>query len=355
MTLQSPASPTDTAGYAGLLIEHTIKEDQEHQLLSPAIHSIKSTDHLAAGDVVALQPTGYIRTLYRRSSRHNVIFATDRCNSLCLMCSQPPREVDETGIMAEHLRLIRLMDPTTPELGITGGEPTLLGDGFIELVQACKDHLPNTPLHILSNGRLFYYGSFAKRLADINHPNMMLGIPIYSDVDSEHDYIVQARGAFDETMVGFHNLGRFAVPVEIRVVIHRFTYQRLLPIAEFIYRNIPFAAHVALMGLEPIGFAITNFSALWVDPHEYGSELARATEFLTARGMNVSIYNHQLCTTPKQIWPFTRKSISDWKNIYLAECDNCLVREQCGGFFQSAAIRHSAHIRPILEHQVGAE
>jgi MoaA/NifB/PqqE/SkfB family radical SAM enzyme len=43
----------------------------------------------------------------------------------------------------------------------------------------------------------------------------MLGIPIYSDVDSEHDYVVQAKGAFEETVSGLHNLARYNVAVEI--------------------------------------------------------------------------------------------------------------------------------------------
>lgn len=43
----------------------------------------------------------------------------------------------------------------------------------------------------------------------------------------------------------------------------------------------------------------------------------------------------------------TVKSISHWKNVYLPECSGCAVREQCGGFFQSATKRHSTGIRPV--------
>src|SRR5262249_20719136 len=50
----------------------------------------------------------------------------------------------------------------------------------------------------------------------------------------------------------------------------------------------------------------------------------------------------------RRLWSFSRKSISDWKNIYLEKCNGCSVRDDCGGFFQSAAKKHSAHIRPIL-------
>ena len=311
------------------------------------VHSLSRSDHLAPGDVVGLQPNGYVRTLYRRSSPHNALFATDRCNSFCRMCSQPPKPVDDSDRIHEHLRLLDLIDPETRELGITGGEPTLLKDDLLRIVERCKQRLPATALHILSNGRLFYYGAFARALAEIEHPDLMVGVPLYSDLDHAHDHVVQARGAFAETVIGLQNLGRYGVPVEIRVVLHRWTWQRLPRLAEFLYRNLTFAAHVAFMGLEPIGFAAANLEELWIDPVDYRDELARATHWLAQRGMNVSIYNHPLCLLDPQLWPFARRSISDWKNDYLPACDPCPVKQDCCGFFSSALRgRISHHIAP---------
>lgn len=336
--------PSDTSGYLALLLPNAAPRWPS---LSPLIHSAKSLDYLSDGDVIYVSPNGFVRTLYRKNSTSNFLLATDQCNSFCLMCSQPPRQVNDFDRISEHLQLIDLMDPETPELGITGGEPTLFKDEFLRLIRYCKDRLPNTALHVLTNGRLFYYREFACKLGEIEHPDIMLGIPLYSDVDSEHDYVVQARGAFEETVLGIHNLARYGVPVEIRVVIHKQTYRRLPTLAEFIARNFPFAAHVALMGLEMFGFVHRNFDELWIDPHDYQSELLKATETLFLSGLNTSIYNHQLCVLDHQLWPFARKSISDWKNIYLDVCERCDVRESCGGLFQSAAKKHSEHIHPI--------
>ena len=180
----------------------------------------------------------------------------------------------------------------------------------------------------------------------------MLGIPIYSSIDYEHDYVVQAKNAFDETMIGLHNLGRYGVKVEIRVVIHKLTFSRLPETAEFIYRNLPFASHVALMGMELMGFAVPNLEDLWIDPYDYQEELSTATNYLASRGMNVSIYNHQLCVVPEEIWPFCRKSISDWKNQYLDQCRECCVRDQCGGFFTSSLKRrHSSYIKRLEQRR----
>jgi hypothetical protein len=84
---------------------------------------------------------------------------------------------------------------------------------------------------------------------------------------------------------------------------------------------------------------------LWIDPWDYQDQLEAAVEVLSTRGMNVSIYNHQLCVLRKSLWKFARKSISDWKNIYLDECQSCSAREQCGGFFQWATKLHSKYIQ----------
>jgi His-Xaa-Ser system radical SAM maturase HxsC len=312
LALSSFDDSADLIGYAGVLIQESSPEVPND---IPIVHGCVGIDQLRAGDIVGLRSTGQIRTLYRSTSDFNVLFATDHCNSLCLMCSQPPRNVNESGIMAEHRRFLRLLPHGMPELGITGGEPTLLGDGFLEIIQLCKDLHPKTPLHVLTNGRLFYYGSLARKLSEIQHPDLMLGIPVYSDIDSQHDYVVQAQGAFEETLIGLHNLGRYGVRVEIRVVLHHDTYKRLMPLAEFLYRNLPFASHIAFMGMESMGFAVPNLEKLWMDPADYQGQLRDATLFLAQRGMRVSIYNHQLCVMPRELWPYCRKSISDWKNV----------------------------------------
>jgi His-Xaa-Ser system radical SAM maturase HxsC len=341
----------DAGGYAAVLTTATPPAallDAWRQRGVVAVHGLSRRDHLAAGDVVALQPGGYVRTLYRRASPHNAVFVTDRCNSFCLMCSQPPRPVDDSDRIAEHLRLVDLIDPATRELGITGGEPTLLKDDLLRLVAHCRERLPATALHILSNGRLFYYGSLARRLAAVGHPDLMVGVPLYSDLDYEHDHVVQVAGAFHQTVIGLQNLGRYGVAVEIRVVVHRLTWQRLQELAEFIYRNFCFASHVTFMGLELMGFAVPNLERLWVDPHDAAEALAAAVDWLDRRGMQVSIYNHPLCLLPTAAQRFARRSISDWKNDYPAVCDGCARRDECCGFFTSSLRRRvSAHLTPF--------
>jgi His-Xaa-Ser system radical SAM maturase HxsC len=313
----------------------------------PVAYGLRQLDYLDDGDVVAVDPNGFVRTLYRRKSPHNFLLVTEQCNSYCLMCSQPPKAIDDSDRLAEHFRLIDLIDPATRELGITGGEPTLSRDGFLALIARCKERLPETALHVLTNGRLFFYRRFAEKLGSIAHPDLMLGIPLYADVDTHYDHIVQAPGAFEETVLGLQHLNRYDVRVEIRVVLHALSIPRLPQLATFIARNFPFASHVALMGLEMFGLVHQHLDELWIDPADYQRELRAASAILCDAGMNVSIYNHQLCVLDPTLWPLARKSISDWKNVYLPACNGCHVIDQCGGFFQSGTKIHSTRIAAL--------
>lgn len=303
-------------------------------------------DYLAHGDVLCIwTDSGNVRTLHRRASRHNSFLVTERCNSYCLMCSQPPRNVDDDWIIDEILEALPLLDPATPEIGFTGGEPTLLGERFIGVLRECKRLLPSASVHVLSNGRKFADPKLARAWAEVDHPDLMVGIPIYSDISDRHDYVVQADGAFDETIRGILNLKRARQRVEIRVVIHKQTYTGLPRLAEFLARNLLFVDHVALMGLEIMGFTRANLDLLWIDPLEYQRELKQAVRTLAGYNMNVSIYNHQLCLLDRDLWPYAVQSISDWKNEYIPECAQCSVRERCGGFFSSAQYRRSTNIK----------
>jgi His-Xaa-Ser system radical SAM maturase HxsC len=316
---------------------------------APAIQLPKFFEYLGDGDIVRVHvPQGDVRVMFRAKSAHNFLLVTEQCNSYCLMCSQPPKTINDSWILGDLREVIRLISPDIQELGFTGGEPFLFGEEFLELLRLAKNLLPRTAIHILSNGRLFCEKSFARQYASIDHPDMMVGIPLYSDDASIHDYVVQARGAFDETIRGILNLKELRQQVEIRVVLHKQTIPRLTRLAEFICRNLLFVDQVALMGLEITGFTRANLQELWMDPFNYRKQLSEAVEIFEAYQVPVSIYNHQLCTVEAGVWRHCTQSISDWKNEYLPVCNDCSVKHQCGGFFSSAVqYKHSDHIHAL--------
>lgn len=330
-------------GYLAVLFETEVGEAS-----CPTVSGYGSFDFLKDGYVVAIDPaTGFTRVVYRPDTRFNTIFATDDCNSNCLMCSQPPKKVDEESIVEEHLRQIDLI-PNIPErFGITGGEPTLLGDGLIKILTRLKERFPETYLTMLTNGRMYAYEDLVQKIATVDNSNFVTAIPLYASTAAIHDYVVQAKGAFDQTIQGLYNAARHGLRIEIRVVLHKQTVPGLLDLMDYIYRNLPFVDHVALMGLENMGYVKKNWDLLWIDPMDYADNLEKAVKFMWYRKIHVSIYNLPLCVVPKSIWSFARQSISDYKNIYLEECNQCKVQEHCSGLFQSGETKHSRGIKAL--------
>jgi His-Xaa-Ser system radical SAM maturase HxsC len=309
-------------------------------------------DYLQDGDVLGFDHlSGKFRTLFRRNSSHNSFLVTERCNNYCLMCSQPPKDVDDRWLLAEIKESLSLIDPTTRALTFTGGETLSDWADFVDVLKACRDLLPRTALQVLTNGRAFANSSIVDAWRDVRHPNLMAAIPVYASVDHVHDYVVQAKGAFDETVLGILKLKDRSQRVEIRVVLHALTAPIVAETCRWIARNLPFVDHVALMGLENTGFAIANDALLWIDPIDYRDALAEAVEHLVAAGVNVSIYNLPKCVLSRSVWPYALQSISDWKNGFVAECDRCDEKTSCSGFFTTGRPRFSRSIRAITCEQ----
>ena len=334
------------AGYTGVITNNYCSDSILKRLNNiPLCHSVTELDYLNNGDVVSLDENGNICVLYSKDSFHNAILVTEECNTNCIMCPQP-RKKDKESITPFNIKLISLMDKSTKLLGITGGEPTLIGDELLEIINACKKYIPNAQVDILSNGIKYSDFEYVKRTVLLQHPNLMFAVSLYADTDNEHNDIVQAKG-FHKTIQGLYNLALFNQRVEIRVVIHNLNYKRLLRLAEFIYHNFPFVYHIAFMGMETIELAEKNIRQIWIDPRDYMPQLKDAVLYLEQRNMAVSVYNLQLCILPEVLWRYAVRSISSWKNIYLDECKECGLRNDCGGFFSSSRDRHSEYIRPL--------
>jgi His-Xaa-Ser system radical SAM maturase HxsC len=354
MALVQRPDDLDLAASSGFVQALIISDDPQamsRDTVIPRMIQVASKfNYLATGDIFGFNPAGKrFRTLYRRSSTHNSFLVTERCNHYCLMCSQPPRDVDDRWVLQEIRDALPLVDKETKSLGFTGGEPLLDWREFIAILSDCRELLPQTAIHVLSNGRAFASASIVTAWAGIHHPYLTVGIPIYSAVDTIHDYVVQARGAFDETVLGVLKLKDKGQRVEIRVVLHAITAPRIIATCRWLARNLPFVDHVALMGLENTGFAIANGELLWMDPMDYRDKLEEAVQILVANKVCVSVYNLPRCVLARSTWPYAAQSISDWKNAYISECNRCNEKPRCSGFFTTGRPRYSRGIQAIME------
>lgn len=254
------------------------------------------------------------------------------------MCCQPPQKQDDIDtLFRQNIQRIEQAPQDLPCIGITGGEPTLLGWKLVELVKLIRAQLPKTEIHILTNARNFKNPAYAKQIVEAGEDKLVLGIPLHSDYEGDHDLIAGVRGAYVETMQGLYNVAMNGACIELRVVMNRLNSHRFLPMAEFIHKNLSFVAWTAFMGMERTGFADKKSDSIWIEPIKYRTELSEAVHFLDGWHHEVAIYNIPLCLLPEDLYSFARKSISDWKNYYPHGCTPCTIRDKCCGLFTTSS------------------
>lgn len=286
--------------------------------------------------------------LNRPSANSHSLFLTYNCNHFCLMCSEPPREEKDTYLIEDSLKVIELLEKDLPVIGISGGEPTLAGDNYIKVIKHIREYLPETYIRVLTNGRAYRSEKFVKKIAEIAEGYYISEIPIYSANYAQHDYVVQSKNAFYETVEGIYNCGKHNLFTEIRIVISKQNYKELSNIIYFIYRNFPFVSHIALMSLEYIGFAINNFDDIHISPLDYKTELIDAIDVSKKYNLPTSIYNLPLCLIDESIRDYARQTISDWKNEFSEECNECIEKSNCSGMFSSTKPIYEKYIKKII-------
>lgn len=309
------------------------------------VNEIEELDALHKEDVIAISPQGTITVLFSKQSNDNALIVTDRCNCSCIICPQNLPAVTKS-LLDDNLRVIDLIPKDAKVIGLTGGEPTVVPEELLQIIGRCRKRLPDTRLEILTNGIALENIELVRNMLTLKNSGISFHIPLYSDDEHIHNQVTGAN-SFYRTIKGLYNLARYDQQIEIRAVVTKINYRRLPQWATFIARNFPFACHTAIMALEPTGHALTNLSAVWIDPNETLEELSQAIRILNRADMPVSLYNYQLCILPESLRKYARQSISDWKNIYLPICRGCAIKKLCGGFFASQVNCHIAHIHPI--------
>ena len=228
-----------------------------------------------------------------------LISGSDGLDDIRKIILQAPQFLNQAGyLLLEHgynqkNHIIDLLKESPKHLTITGGEPTLLGERLVLLINKILEKFPDLLITILSNGRLLALENTIDTLSSIKlKKNVVFAIPLYSDVYKVHDHIVQAKDAFHQTCLGIHKISSLGFPVEIRVVLHKLSNPRLLSLSKFIHKNFPFVYHVTFMGLEIIGYTKANKLELIEEDHIMAEKnLLDSLKFLSSWKYNISIYN----------------------------------------------------------------
>ncbi len=287
------------------------------------------------GDIGLLNRNGWIRIILSKRANHNTILVTEQCDSKCRFCSQPPKDLDDSNLLAQAGLAISAFQ-YEGVVGISGGEPLLYGEKLLDFLKVCTSNSPQTSYHILTNGRALKDFAFAQKLAKTAKENTTLGIPLHATSEHLHDYLAGASGAFRETVQGLLHASGLGIPVELRIIPTQGNYRSIPEIIEFAGRILSNISQISVMNLEPMGWAKQNWKDLYLSPLEYSSHLEQAIKTSQHCDIPVSLFNYPLCHLPMSLWPHSVRSISDWKNFYPEECEGCDEIGNCCGFFTSS-------------------
>jgi His-Xaa-Ser system radical SAM maturase HxsC len=326
-----------------ILVTQGISDEKIKEIVIANIKVFRSNEDisfLSEGDIFEVagnNQSSRFFILYRKDSSSNFIITTNHCNNKCIMCPQPINISEDNDVDLLRIEnILKLMDKQTRFLTITGGEPTLLKQGLLDILRMCKKYLPNTKIAILSNGRMFSYISLVDAINSVGVKFLEIGIPIHSYSADGHDYITQVSDSFNQTIKGIKNLIASRNNVEIRVVIQKHNYLELDKVANFIVQEMIGISRVSFIGMEMLGSAVINAKSVWVPYKDINESLTKAILKLLTHGIHADIYNIPPCKISSEFRSLCAKSISDYKVRYLEECNSCAMKNDCGGIFASS-------------------
>lgn len=293
---------------------------------------MQPTGHDLIGDIVLLEPEfDRVSRWIRHSSEHNTLLVTERCDQLCIMCSQPPKKTHID--MFDHMEKACLLAPQNMMIGFSGGEPLLFKEQLFALLETVHAQRPDLTFHILTNAQ-HITDSDITRLRGEAFKSVLWGVPLYSSDPILHDQIVGKIGAFELLMTTLPRMALAGLQIELRTVLLKHNYDELEDTGRFVVNKLPFISIWAIMQLEKIGFARNRWAEQFVDHSGDLSPLQAAVSLGVSRGLEVSLYNIPYCTVSETLRPYLNRSISDWKRAFPTTCEGCNAKTLCTGFFE---------------------
>ena len=179
---------------------------------------------------------------------------------------------------------------------MSGGEPTLFGEGLLVLLEDIASARSDLNIHILSNGQHFQVFDMDRLEAVHTRLNVLWGIPLYAPSAPLHDQIVDKEGAFTQLMENLYSLAASGAAIELRTVVTSLNVLEMPALARFISTHVPFISYWAVMAMEPVGFAKANLNRLWFDHSLAPFPIHATLDLVRQLGVETRLYNFPLCT-----------------------------------------------------------
>lgn len=341
-------SPTEDCGKAiyELDAEHLIYHDGKNSIVyTYESGNIEVKEH----DIITISENGMIiRTHYSYGSEVD-IFVTNHCNSNCIMCplSEYSRKKKSPQYNQWLMKYIQALPREVGFINVTGGEPTLAGEYFIDVMDTLREKFQKSGFQLLTNGRSAADFRFLKNVLHHCPSGMLFAIPLHSCIPEIHDEITQSKGSFVQTDQGIKNLLKLNQRVEVRIVLSKVSIETAEKTAEYIIENYKGLTTVNFVAMEMMGNAVINREKVWIDYDSIFVKIRTAIDQLIKNGFDVKLYNFPLCMIKKGYWHIAAKSISGYKIQYQDDCLLCEAKDICGGFFSSTKKLMNPKVYPI--------
>jgi len=261
----------------------------------------------------------------------------NKCNNHCVMCTNPStyqlEEVFPYSFENIKKRWSKVKLKLNDTIALTGGEPTI-HPNFFKVVHWFHSQYPKNKIAIASNGRMFYYQNFTKKLLKID--NLLLQIAIHGYNERTHEMITRVKGSFKQTVKGIHNILRYknnSQELEIRIIITRLTYKNLSKILNFLKNdfNIKKIEDIALIFMEMEGQAKDNFNIVGITYKEVMKYLPKVVKEWAPQFNDFRLYHFPLCVLPPSLWKYAWRTLRGEEVMFLPHCKKCPFKKYCLG------------------------
>lgn len=260
----------------------------------------------------------------------------NKCNNRCLMCTNPLEFSRGGGYSAprvvanlKKLKSLKIKDASRNYFLLTGGEPTLNPELF-SILEYVKKNFPRSRLGILSNGRMFAYEDFAKKIFQFG--DFDLALPLHGFDAKTHDAVTRTPGSFKNLMAGLENIRRFrgGHNLEIRIILTKITVPNLKKITEFAAKNLSWTDRLVYIFMEIEGQAEDNLKIVGLKYSKI-KNLPEIVKTAEKKFKDVRLYHFPLCAAPFSVWKNVWRTLPSEEVAFAGKCGSCRVKNLCLG------------------------
>jgi radical SAM protein with 4Fe4S-binding SPASM domain len=297
-----------------------------------------------------------------------------KCNNFCIFCCQvEQRYLPDKNIQKIKEEIDNAVKDGVDNLSLQGGELTIRKDG-IELIKYAFSKNCFKNIHITTNGIMFYYKDYAKKIADAGLS--AANFSIHSSKPEIHDRLTNSKGSFKYAVQGVKNLNRCTsaltnTPVNVcsSITLLKQNYKNLLELVQFFNKLNIWDFHINYV--IPVGNAYKNFEKVVPKYSQIQKYVIQVIDYCKKNKIKIFFTNIPLCFMQdyelyldeaykssftmvpfyhpgKKIITKYREEIRMEMKVKLEKCKNCKYFNICEGVYKNYIEKYGdREIKPV--------